>query len=832
MAFALVAAAAGILVDTLFPQSKTLWITAILGFLLFYFLALASRRSSNILLFFLLAPCFGLIHHLDRYHFPPDELALRLPEEGTPATLELWVSELPTLYLETNTLSGETRTEFTAKIARVKNRGQWESASGNARVYAAGDCSSLKIGDRLRICGHLGFPPQERNPGGLSRAERLRVGRILLTLNIDHPERIRVLAPKERFPIRRAIGEYRLSCQHAFEKYLRPQNAELACAMLLGIRSGLRDETYRRFRETGTAHLLAISGIHVGIIAGLLFFALRLFQLPRRAIAVITALVIIGYVFLTDARPPVVRAAVLIVILCGGTLLRRKPLSINSLCVAAVFILAIHPAQLFDPGAHLSFLATGVLILLPSFEKRLAASSWGKRMELRFRALDRVRPVRGFFLRAVYRGAVLLAGALYVSFAVWLILLPLVLNRMNLFSAAVVPLTPLLGIPTMLALGGGFILMLVSPFPPLAHLAAPITNFGFGLLSWILQRGEILPSRAMVGPPDWWCLLFYIPLIAWVLIPLARARRQALRPRLTVLWLAAMFLLGIGAMVFPLWRDRAEGRLRAVLLSVGHGQAVLVRFPDHRVLLLDCGTSGNPAFLARTVTRALFSLGCGSIDLAILTHADSDHINGICDLVGSVPTGRVAVHPKMFQREGASVKQIEQELRKRGIAITEIAAGQSPAGFPELTVLHPPRGAVDPEQTNANSIVLALRWAERGILFPGDIDSPNAEFLSADPEPFDIVVAPHHGGKSQNTEAILSWAAPKTILISGGNYRRNTKGEEKLKDQGYSVLNTADSDALIVDIVRKPLFGKTSEEEGTPVGKLTVTTQRRKARGR
>ncbi|MBR2585783.1 MAG: DUF4131 domain-containing protein, partial [Thermoguttaceae bacterium] len=114
---------------------------------------------------FLLAPCFGLIHHLDRYHFPPDELALRLLEEGTPATLELWVSELPTLYLETNTLSGETRTEFTAKIARVKNRGQWESASGNARVYAAGDCSSLKIGDRLRICGHLGFPPQERNPG-------------------------------------------------------------------------------------------------------------------------------------------------------------------------------------------------------------------------------------------------------------------------------------------------------------------------------------------------------------------------------------------------------------------------------------------------------------------------------------------------------------------------------------------------------------------------------------------------------------------------------------------------------------------------------------------
>lgn len=849
MAFALAAAAAGILADAQFPQSKNIWIASILGFLLLFFITFVRRRSSLLFLFFLLASCFGLIHHLDRYHFPPDELALRVPDTGTPATVELLVSELPVLHQDRSTASsGEkqttigVKTSFRAIFVQVKNRGKWESVSGNALVYAAGDCRALKIGDRLRVCGQLSFPPQERNPGGLSRAERLRGGRVLLTLNIDHPERIQRVASGERFLFRRAMGEYRRRCQNGFRKFLKPRNAELASAMLLGIRSGLDDETYRHFRETGTAHLLAISGIHVGIIAGLLFFILRLARIPHRAIAIVTATIIIWYIFLTDARPPVVRAAVLIVILCGGTLLRRKPLSINSLGAAAVVILALHPAELFDTGAHLSFLATGVLILLPSFEKRLDASSFGKRMELRLRALDRIRPLRGFFLRIVYRGVVLFAGALYVSLAVWLILLPLVLNRMNLFSAAVVPLTPLLGIPTMLALGAGFILIVISPFPALAGAAAiiaNIANFGFDLLTWILRRGEILPSRAMVGPPNWWCFLFYLPLIAWVLFPLTRSLRQKLRRRLVSGWLVTMFLLALGAFILPLARDRAEGRLRAVLLSVGHGQAALVRFPDHRVLLLDCGTSGNSAILARTVSRALFSLGCGSIDLAILTHADSDHINGIKELVGAVPVHKVAVHPKMFERCTPSVQEIEEELRKQEVTIIEVAAGEQLSGFPELTILHPPRDEVDPDQTNANSIVLALRLAERGILFPGDIDSPNARFLATPPQTFDILVAPHHGGKSQNTEELLSWAAPKTILISGGNYHRDTTKEEALKARGYSVFNTADSDAIFVDIIEKPLFGKGGifgnrrgqEQQKTPSpGYLTIQTMRQRVR--
>ncbi len=171
-----------------------------------------------------------------------------------------------------------------------------------------------------------------------------------------------MIQPGAWFRFSALLDQVRAHSDRLLEQYLDPQCAEMAETVLLGQREEMEAARTENFMATGTVHLLVIAGLHLGILAGALFWALRRLPLPHGWAAALVAGAALFYMFLVDARPPMVRATVLVLVICAAAYSGRRPLSFNSLAAAALVVLAINPSDLFHVGAQLSFLSVAGLM--------------------------------------------------------------------------------------------------------------------------------------------------------------------------------------------------------------------------------------------------------------------------------------------------------------------------------------------------------------------------------------------------------------------------------------------------------------------------------------
>ena len=176
------------------------------------------------------------------------------------------------------------------------------------------------------------------------------------------PQCISVVRPGGWLSVAGLLDQVRAQGNRLLETYLDPRCAEMAEAVLLGQREEVDSGRTENFMATGTIHLLVIAGLHLGILAGALFWVLRRTPLPRGWAAALVAAATVFYMFLVDAGPPVVRATVLVLVACAAVYWGRRPLSFNSLAAAALVVLAINPNHLFHTGAQLSFLSVAGLM--------------------------------------------------------------------------------------------------------------------------------------------------------------------------------------------------------------------------------------------------------------------------------------------------------------------------------------------------------------------------------------------------------------------------------------------------------------------------------------
>lgn len=673
-----------------------------------------------------------------------------------------------------------------------------------------GDARFLRLGDKICLSGMAWHPTGAKNPGDIDQAFRLRCRRILIQMTVPFPKSIKTVREKERFPIRRFFERIRLGAEKRFDAALKSENAPLASAMILGIRSGIGHETTEEFRQTGTAHLLAISGLHVALVSIFFFFFLRFFRLTRRLTAILLAIGILFYIMMTDLRPSAIRAAVLVWILCGALFFRRSAICVNSFAVSAVIILLLNPSDLFQTGVHLSFIATGVFLWLnPPFVHPVANQGpvpVGDETKPERKILRMMRILRWRF--PILYG-ILLAGAnqtrrifqlLIVTFAINLVLLPILLRQLNIVAPISLLINPIIWLPMECFLIFGLILLTVGPaFPILGSVASTGADVSLDVFRFLLRTAHDVPggSFQMTGPTLWWTVVFYLPLFFWTLFPV-------IRPKKRFLFLFALLWVGVGFGV-SLWghvRTRNADRMEIDVLSVGHGGATLIHFPDRRTVLYDCGSFSTPESVCRKVTKDLFSHGKTRINLLILSHADADHYNGVTRLIETVPVERVVVSSAMFDKKNEGVERLREELDKRGIPIVaaraEMTLGE--IGFGCLRVFHPDESTAKGGSSNAASLVVGLEHLGRRVLFPGDLDAAGAPFLKGLPIHFDLILAPHHGGKSDNYEEVLNWTTPRVIVISGGLFQRYPKSEADLRRRGFIVLNTFDRGAVRIRI--------------------------------
>ena len=247
-------------------------------------------------------------------------------------------------------------------LLAVRDGSCWRGASGRTTIQVYGPPPEVRAGDRVRCFAHLSAPQGPQNPGAFDYAAQLRADGVYSRLVAKVPQCISVVQPGGWLSFAGLLDQVRAQGNRLLEAYLDPRCAEMAEAVLLGQREEVDSGRTENFMATGTIHLLVIAGLHLGILAGALFWVLRRTPLPRGWAAALVAAATVFYMFLVDAGPPVVRATVLVLVACAAVYLGRRPLSFNSLAAAALVVLAINPNHLFHVGAQLSFLSVAGLM--------------------------------------------------------------------------------------------------------------------------------------------------------------------------------------------------------------------------------------------------------------------------------------------------------------------------------------------------------------------------------------------------------------------------------------------------------------------------------------
>ncbi|HEY3395155.1 MAG TPA: ComEC/Rec2 family competence protein, partial [Lacipirellulaceae bacterium] len=571
-------------------------------------------------------------------------------------------------------------------------------------------------------------------------------------------------------------------------QHVGPQHAALAAAILLGAREGLHYDQTEPYLVTGTIHVLVVSGVNVAILAVGLLGLMRMGWISRRTGLAIIIAVVVGYALVAEVQPPVVRAAVLGVLICIAAWSGRRGVGFNSLACAAIIVLAINPADLFRPGPQLSFLAVATLIWVGTLYLRRAQHTADRLDQM----LAAARP---WYLRSSI-GALKWTGWLFVtSFAVWLATLPLVLSQFHVASPIAVLISPAVWLCAIVAMWSGFVLLVGGwLIPILGPLCGAICSASLGGLEYVVGWAEAVPAGHFwaPGPAWWWLVGFYAMLVA------AMLRGRALAPpRWQVAALCAWILVGL---VPPLWRSASREGIECSFVAVGHGTCVVLEMPTGETLLYDAGALGSPEYAMQTIASYLWHRGIMRIDGLVISHADVDHYNAVPGLLERFRVGTVYVSPVMFDGfsdQGAlgGPDVLRQAIRRAGVPLREVWAGDRLRIGRDLAieVLHPPRNGVIGND-NANSITLAVEYRGRRVLLPGDLESPGLEDVIAEqPYNCDVVLAPHHGSRFSDPPGFAAWSTPEWVVISGGRGDDVVPVIATYENEGAYVVRTHDT---------------------------------------
>ncbi len=554
----------------------------------------------------------------------------------------------------------------------------------------------------------------------------------------------------------------------SLQKALPQPHSALAQAMLLGLRGDIPDGVREDFLETGTGHLLAISGLHVGVLLGLTLAVSRAALGGGRWHLLVPLAALWLYALLSGMAPPVVRASIMGTLFLAARFSGRPGAGLPALSLAAGVMAGLDPSLLRDVSFQLSFTAMAALLLLaPPIEARLNAFLESRLAE------------RGPLLRWS-KG---LAAALAVGAAATVGTLPLLAFTFHRISLLGIP-TTLLALPALPPLLAGSALTgaLGLVWVPLGSAVGIVTWVPLSYLLGLVATLDALPGEtfdAGAGAP--WMLAVYYGslLLPAARRPIARLVRLAVEGdawrlrgfRVPFRWTApalavAAALLWAGALSTP------DGKLHVTFLDVGQGEATLIVTPSGRQVLVDGGPD------PRVVMQGLGSrlpFWDRSLDVVALTHPHGDHLSGLLEVLERYDVDlflhRSAAYPT------AEYARWEQALAERDGRSTvleaqrghRIALGDGVV----LEVLHPGPVTLD-DETNNNSLVLRLSYGEVVFLLTGDVESPVESVLLAGGAPLDATVLKvgHHGSNSSSSAPFLEAVSPSLAVISVGEDNR------------------------------------------------------------
>ena len=687
----------------------------------------------------------------------------------------------------------------------------FQESSGRVVVSIDGRDDTLLPGDELEIYGTIQSFNAPTNPGERDIRAFYRRKNLDARINVTSPQQLIRLHENRRWQ-HNFIRFFACVSNRGSELLLRntsDSSGPLAIALVLGLRDQVDAQTRDELLVTGTAHLLSVSGMHLAIVVLLASRIATLLKLPLSMEVLWVFAVCVFYAALTGARPPVLRASILVGTFLLAMWMKRTSRPLNTLSFAALILVIINPDSIFNVGVQLSFLAVATLVL--GGRRRADSNSMTDHeddQESRLRAL--VNQSRPRYLRYARLVANAIAQAVWFSACVTAMTLPLVWYQFHVVSPISVMTNVLLGPLLFVSLAAGVATIGCGMvYEPLAILPGVVCDQALHLMRSIIEAAANVSYGHLwlPAPPGWWVGLFYVVIVASMFIGTRSSIASRLRCGWIAVWISIAWVLATTKPSLP------PDSMEATFVDVGHGTCVILRFPDEQVWLYDCGWMGNRANRSRVIDEALWSLGITDIDGIILSHADSDHFNALPSLLERFNVQSILTPPGMLAENEPALGPIRAAIDDHHISVREVERGDELLSIPRVSVLHPRREderdvGIHPANDmrgndNANSMVVQIDLGGTCLILPGDLEPPGTEELVNQPRPSPggILMAPHHGSLRMNAASVLQWARPRNVIVSGGRRARQPAVREMLAQSGAEVDVTANSGAIRVTIL-------------------------------
>nr|WP_281271419.1 DNA internalization-related competence protein ComEC/Rec2 [Leucothrix arctica] len=643
---------------------------------------------------------------------------------------------------------------FDVEKASIEATGEPLNWSGQIRVSVYRDAMSIAAGEQWQFQVRMKRPNGFMNPAGFDYERFLFAENIKATGYLRKSKKHKRLAEAPWY----SVSAVRESIDSKITSLLKGDAQSIERALILAEKGNISPKQWEILRATGTSHLMAISGLHIGLVAGAglmivwglywLFPGLSLIvprQISGCAVGVVLATF---YAMLAGFSIPTQRALLMVIVALIALMSKRHYRPVSILAVALVVVLLINPLAIMNVGFYLSFSAVGLILWLLS--RHVA--------EGRFQ---------------------LLRLQLFLS----LVMIPLGLLFFG-EGSVVSPLANLIAIP--------WVSFVIVPFSFLAVLLSYIneafSTLVFNFVSFHI-RGLFIILELLSGLPKASISMHHLPFYLSLLAVISSC--LFILPK-GLPWRYLSILLVVPLTTFQVQRPQATGDFRITVLDVGQGLSTIIETQTH-TLVYDAGDKPSENFdLGKVVVLPyLQKQSIQIIDRLVISHGDRDHSGGAQALLTELEVNQlISSNNELGLSQEAEGCLAEQEWVWDGV---------------KFEFLHPSPTTVGND--NNQSCVLKVSNSKHAVLLTGDIERSAEKQLireQADKLPADILLMPHHGSHSSSTKAFIEQVNP-IWAISSASYRSrfhhpSQKVVKRYEDQGIAVLKTADSGAISFDV--------------------------------
>ena len=675
--------------------------------------------------------------------------------------------------------NSKTTWKYRIRVEQLRQADKWGVCDARLEVTQSSESVTLLPGDRCQWMGTLRTVSNPRNPGSSDGRNDLQRREIEGRLWVSQREGVEKFGISWAFPYR-GFAQWRRHADQRLRACLDNETHSIARAITLGLRDEMLPETTALYREAGIAHLLAISGFHVGILCFVVMIPMSHLGLDRWTSLWTVMLILFVFLGVSGMRPSVQRATLGIGVAMVFRLRYLTPIS--RLSFVGLLLVLCDPAVHLDLGAQLSFL--GVYLLQ-------RAASFLSDGDCRW-LVQRTRAQWGWSWSQFHQVLSHYLTLHWITLGVVLGTLPLVAFHFESYATAGIVVTPLVVLPSACLLVGSMLLALPLVGEMLAPGLAPVVEISDAWVTSIAHWGcRWFPCHSAPGPSAGVLCVGYIGLLLVDRISYSREKRG--------FWFAWLILFNLMVGLEPYvtsgakWAvaDVSQGRI--TVMDVSHGTAVLIENGRGEAWMYDAGSVGGGHFASRVVLNWLSHRRINVIERLFLSHPDRDHFNG-CSALVSRNMVREVVVPEVFRHsKDESWNRLLHQCQQAGIPIVYCSQGDRwHDGFNlDCHVLHPDAVSIHGTD-NDKSLVLRVTLAGRKLLLTGDVEGHVSRALADEAGHCDWLLAPHHGGEQSEAERWMKRTQPRWFCVSS----KQSKPMAELQKGRVQCWNTAEHGAI------------------------------------